>query len=315
MANPRFLLFLCLIASVPCHGQALPERSATPEPSLPVIDYNACPFEGCTFQEWIVVRDVTLFSTWRNSRKPIATVENGQVVTGLTGVHITDEPDRVQVLQPIPELELQPGDFILRYMYRGEGFADIWAGGRFRRQYDCTFITERNNAGCLRDCAARVISEGRKDWWVRVKTSKGVIGWAKVEDQFDCMDSLGGDEKCDNIGASSDPTEDKPTSIDEARLAVQSNLSTPEGKAYDQKVQAEFQKHSELIPLCKRRGIKDAESFWILLKLGNNGRVKEVLLFPTTQLGACARETLLQDSFSPPPRPGYWVGVFMKISD
>jgi hypothetical protein len=50
----------------------------------------------------------------------------------------------------------------------------------------------------------------------------------------------------------------------------------------------------------------------MLLKLDTNGKVTEVLLYPTTELGACAREVLLRDSFSPPPRPGYWVGVYMK---
>jgi hypothetical protein len=98
------------------------------------------------------------------------------VVEGLTGVHITYEPDRVQVLQPLPELELRAGDMILRYMYRGEGFADIWAKDQWRREYDCTFITEKDSAGCLRDRAAKVITEGRKDWWVRVKTSERLIG-------------------------------------------------------------------------------------------------------------------------------------------
>jgi hypothetical protein len=84
-------------------------------------------------------------------------------------------------------------------MSYGEGSADIWVKGRWKKEYDCSFITEKDNSGCLRDCAARVISEGRKDWWVRLKTSQGKIGWAKVEDQFDCMDSLGGDSKCDNL--------------------------------------------------------------------------------------------------------------------
>jgi hypothetical protein len=85
-----------------------------------------------------------------------------EVVTGFTGVHITYEPDRIQVLKPIPELRLQPGDIILRYMYHGEGFADIWVKGEWRKEYDCSFITEKDGSGCSRDCPARVISEGRK---------------------------------------------------------------------------------------------------------------------------------------------------------
>jgi hypothetical protein len=314
MGHLRFLVILSFGLTSLFAAQIPVDKSSTTEPLLPVIDYRACPFEGCTFRKWIVVKDVTLYSTWKEGRKPVATVKNGQVVTGLTGVHITYEPDRVQVLQPLAELRLQAGDIILRYMYRGEGFADIWAKGQWKRAYDCTFITEKDNAGCLRDCAAKVISDGRKDWWVRVKTSEGLIGWAKAEDQFNCMDSLGGDSKCDNLESPSSSADETPTSVEEARVQVEANLRTPEGKAYDAKLGAEFtQKHSQTARFCKESADGDTENFWMLLKLGANGKVTEVLLYPTTKLGACAGETLLQDSFSPPPRPAYWVGVYMKV--
>ncbi len=205
MVHLKFWVILCsglvslFTAEVPAG------KSATAEPPLPVIDYKACPFEGCTFRKWVVTMDVTLYSTWKRGRKPVTTLKNGQVVTGLTGVHITFEPDRVQVLKPLPELRLQAGDIILRYMYRGEGFADIWAKGQWRREFNCSFITEKDNSGCFRDCHAKVIAEGRKDWWVRVKTPEGLIGWAKAEDQFDCMDSLAGDSKCDTLESRSSP--------------------------------------------------------------------------------------------------------------
>jgi hypothetical protein len=120
-------------------------------------------------------------------------------VTGLTGVHITYLPDRVEVLSAISDLGVQRGDIILRYMYHGEGFADIWVKGKWHRDYDCSFITEKNGLGCMHDCAAKVISVGRKEWWVRLRTSHGSIGWTKVENQFNCMDSLGGDSNCDHL--------------------------------------------------------------------------------------------------------------------
>jgi hypothetical protein len=175
------------------------EKAAAGEPSLPVVDDNACPFEGCIFRKWVVARDSTIFSSWKDDRKPMSILKKGEVVTGLTGVHITYEPDRIKVLKPIPELHLQPGDIILRYMYHGEGLADIWVKGQWKKEYDCTFIMEKDGSGCLRHCPAKVMSEGRKDWWVRLKTAQGLIGWAKVEDQFDCMDDLAGDAKCDNL--------------------------------------------------------------------------------------------------------------------
>jgi hypothetical protein len=102
------------------------------------------------------------------------------VVVGLTGVHITYEPDRVQVLRSIPELGLQPGDIISRYMYHGEGFANIRLKSQWKQEYDLSFITETDRSGCSHGCAAKVISYGKKDWWVRFKTARDSIGWAKA---------------------------------------------------------------------------------------------------------------------------------------
>jgi hypothetical protein len=201
----RFLAALCCIVSSVLAAQTPTSKSASAEPALPVINFAACPFEGCKFRKWIAIKDVVLYSTWKEARSPVVTLKNGEVVTGITGVHITYKPDRIQVLQPLPDLQLQPGDTILRYMYRGEGFADVWSKGRWRKQFDCSFITEKSSSGCLFDCAAKVISEGRKDWWVQVKRAQGQSGWTKTEDQFDCMDSLSGNEKCDALNSLSGP--------------------------------------------------------------------------------------------------------------
>ena len=109
--------------------------------------------------------------------------------------------------------------------------------------------------------------------------------------------------------------QDKPTNLADARAAVESNLKTPAGKAFDQQFGNEFiQKQLPIMKRCKASAGKDLDSFWILLKLDKDGAVKEVLLHPTTKLGTCARETLLKSSFSPPPKPSYWVSVFMKLT-
>lgn len=109
--------------------------------------------------------------------------------------------------------------------------------------------------------------------------------------------------------------DDKPTSLPDARRAVEANLKTPEGKAYDQKLGKEFvDKHWSTVKQCRQSAGGDLESFWILLKLDKDGTVNEVLLHPATKMGECARETLLKSSFSPPPRAAYWVSVYLKLT-
>ena len=107
----------------------------------------------------------------------------------------------------------------------------------------------------------------------------------------------------------------KPTSLREAQAAIEANLKTPEGKAYEERLGKEFQeKYLGTLRLCKERSAKDVRSFWFLVKIGKDGAVKEVLLYPETAIGICARETMLKDRFSPPPHDDHWVGVYLKLT-
>lgn len=108
---------------------------------------------------------------------------------------------------------------------------------------------------------------------------------------------------------------DTPTSLADARAAVEANLKTPAGQAYDQQFGKEFmQKQLPAMKLCKKSAGKDLTSFWILMKLDKDGAAREVLLHPTTKIGTCARQELLHSAFSPPPKPAYWVSIFMKLN-
>ena len=95
---------------------------------------------------------------------------------------------------------------------------------------------------------------------------------------------------------------------------MEANLKTPEGKAFDERMGADFV-HNHLGPLrvCKQTAAGDLASFWILMKLDKDGAVTEVLLYPSTSLGTCARESLVKDKFIAPPKPDYWVSVYMKL--
>lgn len=194
MASTR-LIALFLLSTLAFGQQSAGNPSAgstsAAKPSVPVIDYNACPFEGCTFGKWKVIKDSQVYTSWESDRTALLTLRPGDEVTGLTGVHLTRKPDRILVKQAIPNLGLKPGDTVLRYMNLGEGFANLWFNGAWHKGEDASFVTEKDGEGCLRDCPAIVTEEGIKEWWVKVKTSDGKVGWVLVENNFDGMDSLG----------------------------------------------------------------------------------------------------------------------------
>ncbi len=109
--------------------------------------------------------------------------------------------------------------------------------------------------------------------------------------------------------------QDKPTSLPDARSAVEANLRTSEGKAYDEQLAKEFpQKYLDTMRECKKSAGADFSSFWILLRLDKDGAVKEVLLSPSTKLGSCVRDALLKGKFTAPPKAAYWVSVYIRLS-
>jgi hypothetical protein len=102
-----------------------------------------------------------------------------------------------------------------------------------------------------------------------------------------------------------------------AIAAVDANLKTPAGKQYDEKLGSEFmEKHAATIRRCKQGVRRDATPpapFDLLMKLGADGKVDDVLVFPETAVGQCARTALLTGKFSPPPHSDYWVNVHMQF--
>jgi hypothetical protein len=108
--------------------------------------------------------------------------------------------------------------------------------------------------------------------------------------------------------------DDKPTSIAAAAAAVEANMKTPEGKAYDAQIGRDLtKKYPPVMKACKEKAEGDTRSFDMLVCVENGGTVKEVLLYPPTKLSQCLREAILKDTFSPPPKPAHWVDIHMDV--
>jgi len=161
-----------------------------PKPALPKIDENACPFEGCQFGEWTATEQVQLYSTWKEDRKPAVKIAKGELATAVTGIHITFEPEELEITAPVPDYQLKPGDLVYGYMNLGEGFLNAWANGYWIEDFDGSGIVRPDDAGCSRKCNAKLRKPGHYEWWVQIKTKDGASGWTQETDKFDGKDSL-----------------------------------------------------------------------------------------------------------------------------
>jgi hypothetical protein len=108
--------------------------------------------------------------------------------------------------------------------------------------------------------------------------------------------------------------EEKPTSISAAAAAVEANMKTPEGKAYDARFTQELRdKYLPVMKDCKAKAGADLRDFDILVRVEKDGSVKEVLLYRPTKMSECLRDPLLKVTFSAPPRPAWWVDIHMVL--
>jgi hypothetical protein len=165
----------------------LASAGAQRPPRLPLIDRNACPFECCQFGPWTARSSVDVYDRWeRKGRTKSFGIHQGEKVMALTGIHVTYKPGHVRVLRAIDDLGLRAGDVVETYMYLGEGAINYWNGKRMREiemGQACSKHQERNPT-----CQ---VDRGETEWWIKVRTKSGRIGWVQGNKGFDGTDACG----------------------------------------------------------------------------------------------------------------------------
>jgi hypothetical protein len=178
----RTLFFVVVLSTLAWSQTSKELYKVRPAPNLPFFDWNACPFEGCAYREWTAEEAVDVFDTWKINRTRIATLTAKAVVTGISGVVITNKPGVIRMDRDAPQSDLRRGDTILTYTYLGEGFSVVWFKGKFYREYDITFAKWPDGSGCGEThCAATYVDLGEKVWWAKVKLRSGVVGWVNMD--------------------------------------------------------------------------------------------------------------------------------------
>ncbi len=151
------------------------------QPPTPYEDHGACPFECCTYRRW-TVKAQTAVRQDRHGSSPVAfTLRRGERVTGMTGVVITTQPGQARVLKPtvIGGLQVRSGETVHLLTYIGEGFYKVWYKGK---------VEELPIVG---EGGFTIIRAPKAVWWVKVKNSKGQIGWTDQTNNFNGMDACG----------------------------------------------------------------------------------------------------------------------------
>ena len=169
MRSVAWVALICVAAAI-AQGE---QGSSAPDP---YISKGACPFECCSYREWIANRDVTVMDKPRG--KPIAHLRKSDRVSALTG-EVETHPLRFQIKQRISGKEsasLPRGSTVYLLHPIGEGFWLVWFHGR------------------VMEMDAEYTGPGpRYEWWARVKFHSGQVGWVRMNGNndlpFDQVDS------------------------------------------------------------------------------------------------------------------------------
>jgi len=150
-------------------------RTSSRPPAV-FVSKNACPFECCTYREWVASRDVPLHDRPRG--RVIGLIKKGEHVRAVTGEVIT-HPEPFRVTKKENGIPAGATAYLLHPI--GEGYWLVWYRSKVV-SIEADFY---------------VRGEFKYDWWARVETASGRSGWVQmgspaVRLPFDNVDACGG---------------------------------------------------------------------------------------------------------------------------
>lgn len=165
--------------------------AAAAEPPAMLSDEGACPFECCVYREWSVEADTTLHAEPKEGSPVVAQAGKGTRARGLTGVVITTEPGRFEVLRAVKGAgghSYEPGEIVWVYTYRGEGFFKVWHRGEFVEEEALFMLSGSVPRGYD---WGHALAQPKSTWWVKVRTADGKEGWSDQTRNFGNKDACG----------------------------------------------------------------------------------------------------------------------------
>jgi hypothetical protein len=98
----------------------------------------------------------------------------------------------------------------------------------------------------------------------------------------------------------------------DAYKAVAANVATLEGQKYDSVIAQEFSsRYLHAVKDCNAAANGPAPTL-LILQVSKSGSVQQMLMVPETANDKCLRPKLAKATFTPPPKPEYWVRVSLS---
>jgi hypothetical protein len=171
----RAILTLVVVLAIVPFGHCQSPQSTAP-PQL-YVSRGACPFECCTYQQWIANRTVALMD--RPGGQSIGRVRKHDKVLAITG-EIRTHPLRFQIREKGPDMEagtVPVGSTVYLLHPVGEGGWLVWVGGRI-----IEMDPQYKGPGPV------------YQWWAKIKIKSGQSGWVRMDANdlsFDNVDLCG----------------------------------------------------------------------------------------------------------------------------
>lgn len=146
-------------------------------------DKGACPFECCTYRDWIVEKATRLHAAPKAGSPLIGTVEKNITIKASTGeVHTI--PGKFVV--SVDRSPYKKGDVLWVYTYLGEGVYKVWHRGKFIEEevYVDPDYPNPDDLGYYE-------SKPNSVWWIKVITPDHREGWTNEPENFSNKDACG----------------------------------------------------------------------------------------------------------------------------
>lgn len=150
---------------------------------VPHISKGACPFEGCSYGKWPVLKKIAIYEKPDKTSSVVHVLQPGENVNVVTGnVHVV--PGRAKIIgkphKSAKNLDPTKEVFILDYL--GEGYSRVFQDGHFDSVKIARSMNECRDKSNWRYCWVEVLLEPTSHWWVFVRTLDGKHeGWVLME--------------------------------------------------------------------------------------------------------------------------------------